>query len=150
MEEQILREILAELKGLRQGQNETNQRLDQTNLQLESLERATNKRFESLELTMNKRFESLELTTNTRFESLELTTNTRFESLEKKFDGVFASLQVLTRGFSDLRIEVQDIRKFLMTVVIWNYDVIEINTNKSEKIEGTIHSKSRPSPTRQA
>jgi len=103
-----------------------------------------------LERTTNQRFESLELTMNERFESLELTTNKRFESLEKKFDGVFASLQVLTRGFSDLRIEVQDIRKFLMTVVIWNYDVIEINTNKNERIEGTIHSKSRPSPTRQA
>ncbi len=85
---------------------------------------------------------------NERFESLELTTNTRFESLEKKFDGVFASLQVLTRGFSDLRFEVQEIRKFLMTVVIWNNDDIEINTNKSEKIEGTIHSKNRP--TRQS
>ncbi|MBI5471671.1 MAG: hypothetical protein HY961_04945, partial [Ignavibacteriae bacterium] len=78
MEEEILKEILAELKGLRKGQGETNQRLDQTNLQLESLERTTGERFESLERTTNERFESLERTTTERFESIERTTSERF------------------------------------------------------------------------
>ncbi len=55
MEEDILREMLAELKGLRQGQAETNQRLGTTVERIESLERTTNERFAS----MDKRFEGL-------------------------------------------------------------------------------------------
>ncbi len=160
MEEDILREMLAELKGLRQGQSETNARLDQTNQRLESLEqttnvrfesleRTTNKRFESLERTMNERFESLERTTNERFGSLERTTNERFESLErttnehfasmdKRFEGLAASVQVLTQGFNEVRYELVEIKKLLATRVIWNNDSIILQVRDGKPLYGTI------------
>ncbi len=130
MEEQILREILAELKGLRQGQGETNQRLDQTNHQLESLERTTNERFESLERVTNQRFESLEQ----RFDGLTESVG----NLSQRFSGFAASVQVLTQGFSDARYELVEIKKLLATRVIWNNDNVTFQVREGETLYGII------------
>lgn len=125
MEEQILKEILQELKGMRHEQVATNQRL------------------ESLEATTNKRFESLEATTNKRFESLEATTNKRFEALEQRFDGLYASVQVLTKGVSEVRYELQEVKKLLATRVIWTNDNVSIQVREGETIYGIIRKEER-------
>lgn len=108
MEEEILKEILhemrgmhaeqaatrEEMKGMREAVGETNQRLDQTNHQL--------------------------------------------ESLEQRVDGLHASVQILTQGFSEVRYELIEIKKLLATRVIWNNDNVTLQVRDGETLYGII------------
>lgn len=149
MEVQILREILAELKGLRQGQGETNQHL-------ESLERTTNERLDQTNQRLDQTNRRLDQT-NQHLESLEKTTTERFESLEQRFGGLnetvgnlnqrfsgfAASVQVLTQGFSDARYELVEIKKLLATRVIWNNDNVALQVREGETLYGVIRKEER-------
>ncbi|MBX2992163.1 MAG: hypothetical protein KF749_13485 [Bacteroidetes bacterium] len=148
MEEQILKEILQEMKGMRAEQEATREEMKGMRAEQEATRQEvhgmrqelgeTNSRLQSLEQTTNKRFESLEQTTNRRFESLEQTTNKRFQSLESRFDGLQASVQVLTQGFSDVRYELVEIKKLLATRVIWNNDTVSFQVREGETLYGII------------
>ena len=85
MEEDILREILQEMKGFRSDLSQTNRRLD----------------------------------------------------------GLTASMVVLQQGFSDMRFELIEIKKFLSDRVIWNNDSVSIDADSGSKIQGVIHKRGK-------
>lgn len=85
MEEDILREILQEMKGFRSDLSQTNRRLD----------------------------------------------------------GLTASMVVLQQGFSDMRFELIEIKKFLADRVIWNNDSVSIDADSGSKIQGVIHKRGK-------
>lgn len=111
MEEQILRDILQEMKGMRQEQTVTNQEMKGMRQEL--------------------------AVTNDRLEK----TVDRLDKTVNRLDGVFQSMQVIQQGFSDMRHDINTIKEFLSTKVIWSNDTIAINTKEGEVIEGIISSR---------
>ncbi len=47
-------------------------------------------------------------------------------------------MQVLTQGFSEVRYELQEIKKLLSTRVIWTNDNVSIQVREGETIYGII------------
>jgi chromosome segregation ATPase len=113
MEEEILREILQEMKGFRSDLSETNTRLE--HLENNSIE------------------------TNTRLEHLE---NNSIET-NKRLEGLTSSFVVLQQGFSDMRIDLIEIKKYLSDKVIWNNDSITIDSESGPKLQGVIHKRGK-------
>ena len=106
MEEDILREILREMKGFRSDLNETNNRVN------------------NVAGGLNNVVESISET-------------------NRRLDGLTASMVVLQQGFSDMRFELIEIKKFLSDRVIWNNDSVSIDADSGSKIQGVIHKRGK-------
>ena len=106
MEEDILREILQEMKGFRSDLNETNNRVN------------------NVAGGLNNVVESISET-------------------NRRLDGLTASMVVLQQGFSDMRFELIEIKKFLADRVIWNNDSVSIDAESGSKIQGVIHKRGK-------
>ena len=106
MEEDILREILREMKGFRSDLNETNNRVN------------------NVAGGLNNVVESISET-------------------NRRLDRLTASMVVLQQGFSDMRFELIEIKKFLADRVIWNNDSVSIDAESGSKIQGVIHKRGK-------
>ncbi len=154
MEEQILNEILQELKGMRVEQEGTREEMkgmrtgqEATRQEMKGMraeQEATHQEMKGMraeQAGMREEMKGLgkgQGETNQRLDSLERTTNSRFESLEKAVGGLQASVQVLTQGFSDVRYELVEIKKLLGTRVIWNNDSVSLQVKEGETLYGVI------------
>jgi chromosome segregation ATPase len=151
MEDTVLQEILKEMKGFRSDLTTTNSKLsnletkiDESNRRLASLEdRAdeSNRRLASLEDRAdesNRRLASLEDRadeSNRRLASLE----ERTDGTNKRLDGLNASFIITQQAYSEMKADLNDIKRFLSERVIWNNDSISIETDTGSHIHGTIH-----------
>ena len=112
MENELLKGILEEIRGLRKDTNErfkeTNERIDQTNARLDQ--------------------------TNARLDQ----TNTRINQTNKELEGLRASIVVLQQGVSELRYEMQGVKQILGEKVIWQNDNIILQTREGKAIYGVI------------
>ncbi|MBS4027749.1 MAG: hypothetical protein KGZ58_03835 [Ignavibacteriales bacterium] len=116
MTDDILKEILNELKGVRQETINTNKRIDDTNVELKGLRQES--------INTNKRLDE----TNKRIDE----TNTRLDSLA-------ADIKVLIVSSNETRDGMNTLRKVVLSNVIWQNDSITIDTTDGATIKGTIH-----------
>ncbi|MBI4809846.1 MAG: hypothetical protein HY800_00020 [Ignavibacteriales bacterium] len=119
MENELLKEILDEIKGLR---SDTNERLNQTNQRLDQTVRYINK--------TNERLDNL-------CTSVEQT-NERLNTTIIRLDGLNASVIVLQGGLNDVRYELQGIKQIIGEKVIWQNDNIVLQTREGKAIYGVI------------
>ncbi|MBS4027264.1 MAG: hypothetical protein KGZ58_01395 [Ignavibacteriales bacterium] len=116
MTDDILKEILVELKGLRQESMNTNKRIDETNSRLESLDINLNKRVDSLDKNLSNQIKD---------------TNSRLDILS-------AEIGVLVISSNETRDGINAIRKSIPNV-IWQNDTIAITEDEEIKVQGVIH-----------
>lgn len=108
MEEQILKEILQEMKGMRSEQEATREEMKGMRAEQEG----------------------------TREELKGIRAEQK--GIRMELNGLQASVQVLTQGFSDVRYELVEIKKLLATRVIWNNDTVSFQVREGETLYGTI------------
>jgi len=117
MEEQILREMLQEMKGFRQD-------LGATNAELASVKKEIRSVRDDISET-NKRLFILE------------------QSTSKRLDGLNDSMVVMQQAFTDMRRDLHAIKEILAEKVIWQNDNIVIESKEGTAIEGIIRHLSR-------
>ena len=115
MDNDVLKDILQELKGLRGEAVVTNRRLEDLNTKVDGL---------------NQRVDGL----NDRVDGL----NGRVDGLNRRVDGLNQSVVVLQQGVSDLRYEMRQVKEILAEKVIWQNDTISIATKEGSVIYGVI------------
>jgi len=116
MEEQILKAILDEIKGVRGESVITNERLNGLTERVDGL----NGRVDILNVGVNG-------------------LNGRVDTLTKHVDGLHDSVIVLQQGLGDVRYEVHQMKEILAEKVIWQNDSVSIETKEGNVIYGIIH-----------
>ena len=134
MTDDILEEILIELKGLRQESIETkielkglrqesintNQRIDETNNELKGLRQES-------------------INTNQRLDTLDKNVNKRIDETNKQLNILTNDVKVLIISTNETREGIRLLREIVSSHVIWQNDSIAIDTTEGATIKGTIH-----------
>ncbi|MEK7263928.1 MAG: hypothetical protein AAB071_05400 [Bacteroidota bacterium] len=130
MTDDILKEILTELKGLRQESINTNKHIDETNTRLDE----TN--FEVRKLNETSGGMAMEQRV-LRDETIK--TRQRIDETNNRLDGLSADMKVLIISSNQLRDGMHLLRKVVSSNVIWQNDSIAIEMTDGATIKGTIH-----------
>jgi len=161
MENELLKGILEEIKGLREDTikhlSETNARIDRTNEELNKTIAGidqTNKYLEQTNVRIDQTNEQLQQTnaridqtnkqldqTNAKVEQINVRldqTNLRIDKTNESLHALRESVIVLQQGVNDLRYEMQGVKQILGEKVIWQNDNIVLQTKEGKSIYGLI------------